>query len=273
MADSKGKGMIDGFASVQALRRAREDRPEADLHDPAVTTLPAPGDAPPPPVGPTPPTAAPTAPAPRSGGTPARIGHTALPTRHELVCYECRYAFAVTGSLDKVFCPKCRTELVTTSITVNDGWSEDVKTVGTIHVAAQATLKQVELIGTDIVIAGDVTQATIKPTRGLSLDTGARVRMSDLDGPVLEIVAGARLKLEDPLICDRLTVHGELTAEIRARGVVTLATGSRFSGILHAAHLVIEDGAALRADLRIAQPAAPSKEATEDAAKEATEDA
>jgi cytoskeletal protein CcmA (bactofilin family) len=264
VSDSKGKGMIDGFASVQALRRARDDRPAPDRHDPATPAVPRANAAH---RSPTPPT--PARPAAPSGGTPARIGHTALPTRHELVCYECRYAFAVTGRLDKVFCPKCRTELVTHSITVDDGWREDVKTVGTIRVVAQATLKQVELIGTDIIIAGDVTEATIKPTRRLSLDTGARVRMGDLDGPELEIVAGARLKLDAPLICGDLTIRGELTAQVRAKGVVTLTESSQFSGSLHAAHLVIEDGAGLRADFRIALPAAPVKKPVQEPAQDA----
>ena len=53
MSDSKGKGMIDGFASVQALRRAREDRPEPDHTDPTGPDVPGSGQTSPrPPVAP-----------------------------------------------------------------------------------------------------------------------------------------------------------------------------------------------------------------------------
>ncbi len=235
MAAHNNSGMIDGFHSVQAAAR----RAAAGGRKP-------PGTAPPPP----PPTAAAKPEAPR------HIGHTVMPTRHDLVCYGCGYAFPVTGRLDKVFCPKCREQLECGDITIEGAWTGDCRTVGTLTVTAGATVTDGTLTATCIAVAGDVRKATLNPTRRLELDTGARIALDAVRELTLGIRSDAELSFDQELRCRDLDVFGNLCARVFTDGTITLHPGSRFSGELHSGHLIVHEGAALRARMHI-QPRPP----------------
>ena len=132
MARSDKPGMIDGFMSVQAVRhqgdRAPDQKPAKDA--PAVEKTEA---------------------SQSDSAQPqkkASIGHTALPSRHELICYSCGYAFVVTGALNKVFCAKCREQLETGDHSIEGEWKQDIRTVGKVHVKQGATVVGATIIAT-----------------------------------------------------------------------------------------------------------------------------
>ncbi len=236
MARSDKPGMIDGFMSVQAVRH-KGDRPP-DKKPPK--DAPAIED---------------TEVSQSDSALPqkqASIGRTALPSRHELICYSCGYAFVIAGSLNKVFCPKCREKLETSDHNIDGMWKEDIRTVGRVHVLQGATVQGATLVATDIVIAGDCTQANLQPTRRIELNTGARVRPDVLDKHQVHVVVGARLMLDAPLRCNTLDIYGELQATAEPTGMVTIHPGGMFRGTLKAEHLVVHDGGGLSASLQIA---------------------
>ncbi len=241
MPPDRTRGMIDGFSSVQAIRR--QDG-VSKKQDPASK----------------PETATPHAPMGEGGGqsrsassagAAAHIGTTAMPTRHELVCYSCGYAFTVTGRLEKLFCSKCRTQLETGSVRIEGNWSEDVKTVGVVEILPQAVVKGATLTGTDIRIAGDVTDATLKPTRRLELADGAQVPLAVLRDQDLWICEGAELRMDGPVYCRNIEIYGLLRADLYPSGSVTIKPGGCLSGSLQSAHLIVEDGGGLLADVRV----------------------
>ena len=243
MPKSDKPGMIDGFMSVQAVRhqdgRKPDDKPPDDKSPPDTKEE-------------TQSTSAQLA-------KKASIGHTALPSRHELVCYSCGYAFVVTGKLSKVFCSKCREELETGDHTIEGEWEKDILTVGRVHVKTGAVVRNATIVATDIVVGGDCTQATLKPTRRVELDTGALLPPGLLDAHPVLVRAGARLSLEAPLRCSDLDIHGELQASAMPKGMVTIHPGGMFRGELKATHLVVHDGGGLSAKLHI-QPEEPKPE-------------
>jgi cytoskeletal protein CcmA (bactofilin family) len=236
MARPDRPGMIDGFMSVQAVRHKGERHP-----DPKSPEAEAPdaktGES-------------------QSGSAQTRkasgIGHTALPSRHELICYACEYGFVVTGSLNKVFCPKCREQLETGDHTIEGEWKQDIRTVGKVHVKPGATVIGATIIATDIVIAGDCTKANLKPTRRIELETGATVPPELLNEHRVRIRAGARLSLTTPLRCKTLDIYGELQATAEPTGLITIHPGGMFRGDLKATHLVVHDGGGMSATVRIA---------------------
>ena len=243
MPKSDKPGMIDGFMSVQAVRhqdgRKPDDKPPDDKSPPDTKEE-------------TQSTSAQLA-------KKASIGHTALPSRHELVCYSCGYAFVVTGKLSKVFCSKCREELETGDHTIEGEWEKDILTVGRVHVKTGAVVRNATIVATDIVVGGDCTQATLKPTRRVELDTGALLPPGLLDEHCVLVRAGARLSLDAPLRCSDLDIHGELQASAAPAGMVTIHPGGMFRGDLKAAHLTVHDGGGLSAKLHI-QPEEPKPE-------------
>ena len=173
MAISSRSGMIDGFSSVQAVRHKGARKP--DTNPPKETAPPSKTEE------------------QRHRSVQSQkvsIGHTALPSRHELVCYSCQYEFVVTGSLDKVFCPKCREQLETGDRTVEGDWKRDILTVGTVHVKNGAKVLGASIIATDIIIGGDCSEANLKPTRQIELETGAVVSPGVLNNHKIIIVTG-----------------------------------------------------------------------------------
>jgi len=242
-------GMIDGYSSVQAIRRL-DGKPTRirTSQDGA-----APGDGAPPP--------------PEVASKQAAFGHTALPTRHDLICYSCGYAFVVTGRLDKVLCPKCKTWLETGDKHIDGAWSGTLKTVGRVYINCGAVVTSSRIIATDIRVSGTCRNSRLEPTRNLELDTGAQVELDKLGGLRIVIIEGAQLMLDEPLRCRSLEVHGELQAEARPADVAVLHSSAYFRGTLYAQRLVVHEGAGLKAFLHIArrEQAAPPAPAVSDA--------
>ncbi len=243
MARSDKPGMIDGFMSVQAVRRSEGRAPE-----------------------PRPPNASPPSDRKEEVGAQASsaykeskraVGHTAMPSRHELVCYSCGYAFVVTGKLSKLFCSKCKEELETGDHTIEGEWTRDIRTVGRVNIKPGAVVKNATIISTDIVIGGDCTNAKLKPSRRIELVTGGRVAPSLLDSHPVLIRPGARIALDSPLRCSDLDIHGELQGEVEPTGLVTIHAGGMLRGKLNAHHLIVHDGGGLNADLHI-EPEPPT---------------
>lgn len=225
-------GMIDGFSSVQAIRRLdgkvvpRVKPPEDSAPDKARATPPAPPK-------------------------PAGFGHTALPTRHDLICYSCGYTFVVTGRLDKVICPKCKTQLETGDKYIDGAWSGTLKTVGRVYINSGATVSSSSIVAMDIRVAGICRNTRLEPTRHLEIDSGAQVELDKLSGQRLVIIEDAKLTFDEPLRCRSLEIRGELQADARPSEGGEIHPGGMFRGTLHAPRLVVHDGAAIKAHLHI----------------------
>jgi len=232
--------MIDGYSSVQAIRRLdgktpRPKPPDGELSAVAtsagVSTEPA-------------------------VGRPVNVAHTALPTRHDLICYACNYRFMVTGRLDKVLCPKCKTQLETGDKHIDGTWSGTIQTVGRVFINSGAVVSSARIVALDIRVAGMCRSTRLEPTRHLELDSGAQVELDKLSKLKIVILESASLCLDEPLRCRTLEVFGELQAEARPSEQAVLHPASTFRGTLHSPRLIVYEGAALKAYLHISPPRA-----------------
>ena len=232
--NDKEPTLIDGFASVQAIKRSgRSPSAPARLRHSA-TSLPAPGERP-----------RDSPPTPIAGV--AKIGHTAVRHKHDMVCYACNYAFTVSGKVHFSFCPKCKQQLNMSDEVVSGNWTDAVKTMGTIEVAAGAVVRGALLLAQNIVVAGDVTQATLQVSRRLELADGAQIDWRRITMQTLVIRAGAAFSFEAPLTCRSADIAGTLQAELRADERIILRATSCFEGELYSPCLQVEDGASIRA--------------------------
>lgn len=236
----KDPKVIDGFSSVQAVKRTGRTQSDAKLRH-SSTRLPEAEARTKAKEKP-----APAAAAPNAG---AKIGHTAIPLKHEMVCYECLYAFTVSGKVHYAFCPKCKRNLDMSDHTLEGEWTTDVRTMGSIEIKPGCTVSGVLLLAQVIVVAGDVSGATLQATRRIELAPGGRVSWAKATMKDLLVRPGSELILQDPLLARTIDIAGSLSGHVRAEDLTTIRATGIFQGELYSPRLRVEDGAAIRATL------------------------
>jgi hypothetical protein len=224
---------MDGLSVVRAMRHAKE----AGHEKPAPSAPAEPPPAKPPP----------------GDGKAARIGRTALPTKHEIICYECGYAFQSTGHVHNLRCSKCKKLLDQADYTIDTECREPVRTTGNIRLAASGVLISGALVGRDVTLAGRIEGGTVKANRRLELEAGAVFDPDLLTAPDLKIGCGLSLTLKGKKMYRHVEVCGELDAQLAASGVVTVRAGGHLKGLLLGHHLVVEEGGGLTAQVEIGE--------------------
>ncbi len=250
MARADKNGMIDGYMAVQSVRRSSGRQQERDHTD-------APEKGTPPP---------PAEPAASAGNKPHGFGHTALPTKHEIHCYACGYHFKVTGSLERLLCPKCKEQLHSGDKTICGPYSGTIQTVGTVTIHSGASVTDSTITASVIRIAGECKKTQLHPGLRVELETGAGVDSAQLDAVDVVIPAHQNVTLETELYCKSLQLMGTLRATVRARECVQIHNAAAFHGKIQSPSLIVEEGAALRAELYI-KPETPHSNTTKDQAK------
>jgi cytoskeletal protein CcmA (bactofilin family) len=223
--------VIDGFSSIQAVRRSGKESPEVRTR-PSRSKLPASradhadeGDRP----------------------AKAKIGHTALPTRHDIVCYECGYEHTITGRIHNAFCPKCHQELETGDVVVEAETDRTIKTVGAVEVKAGGVLRNASVIASQLVLAGTVENSVVNIGDRLVIHKGAKVDLHQVKYRNLVIAAGAKFTYRKKISCRNVTIDGELRGKLHPSGVARIRAGGLLRGEIHSQHLIVEDGGGLKA--------------------------
>jgi cytoskeletal protein CcmA (bactofilin family) len=226
---------VDGLSLVRAVRHAR-----AGDHEPRPPASPPPERTEPPHDA--------------SGERAARIGRTAMPTRNEIHCYECGYAFQSTGRMQSLLCPKCRRALDQADYTIEGESATSVRTTGNIRLAAGGVLKSGTLVARDISLAGAVEGGSVKAHRRLTIEPGATFDPDVLSCRDLTVLSGARMKFAGKRNFRSVEVSGELEGHLAVDGPIYVRAGGHLKGRLEGAHLIVEDGGGLTADVEIMPP-------------------
>ncbi len=241
MARADKNGMIDGYMAVQSVRRSSGRQQERDHTDPSEAAHQSSPEQ-----------------QPSQANKPQGFGHTALPTRHQIHCYACGYQFHVTGSLDRLLCPKCREQLHTGDKTICGPFSGTIQTVGSVTIHSGASVTDSTITATVIRIAGECRKTRLQPGLRVELETGARIDSAKLDAVDVVISSNQNVTIDTELYCKSLQLMGTLRADVRAREQVEIQSDAVFHGTLASPRLVVEDGAALRATLHI-KPHTPQR--------------
>lgn len=237
MVSPKKSGEVDGFDLVRAVRHVKDQG-----KDPSVR---APGPEKPAPASTSPP-----------GGRVAKVRQTAIPTKTEIVCYECGYTFPIAGKVQTLYCPKCRTILEKGDVSITGDHSEPVKTTGRVVVEPEGRVRDTEIIAREIVVRGGVERAMLRGYQKVILDAGAKVPWGCLQTPLLVVAAGADHTYAEPVEAERVEIAGTFTATLRASRVAVKA-GGHLRGRVVTPHLSVEDGGGLTASLEVVPEAEP----------------
>jgi len=239
----KRPNVIDGFASVQAVRRAGKRSATARTR-PSRTKLPvleedgkarAAGKA------------------KETGG--ARIGQTAMPQKHDIVCYECAYTFVLSGKIGNTICPKCHKALNVGDHKIAKKAKLTVKTIGSVEVTPEGELSAgSSIVARRVVIAGNVSQAAIECTGKVELCQGAELDVKKISFKDLLVRPGSKITITRKLKCRDLEVLGDLDANINVTGTATVKAGGTLRGEISTPHLVVEDGGGLNASVSAGVP-------------------
>lgn len=226
--------VIDGFSSVQAVRRAGRNKQDPRFGK-SRTSLPgAPRDA-----------------KPASKTPRGKIGHTVIPDTYEIVCYECGYTFSMRGQLRKTYCPKCRKTLVVDEQIIDTAWSGRVKTIGTVQVRDGGRLTDAHVVVGDLILDGRIENSTVKICRRLELGSHASGDIAKIDTRDILIRADAKVSYREKLACQNFIVEGDFRGHIEVRGLVTVMPGAFLQGRVKAARLLLHEGGGLKATVKI----------------------
>ena len=239
MADFKRASVIDGLSSVRAASRSGKNTKTPRLRA-SRTTLPIldqDGNKK-------------EKEQPQSAGK-ARIGHTAVPPRHEITCYECTYFFVVTGRLDRVICPKCHKSLCTRDYVIDKAQVLNVKTVGAVKIEVNGEVtKGSHISAREIVIAGKAENGKIDCAGTIKLSGNCRLDVQNISFRDISVLEDCRVSLTRKLNCRNMEVSGQIRARITATGIVTVRRGGFLLGEVTTQGLEVEDGGGLNAKIR-----------------------
>ena len=190
----------------------------------------------------------------------ATVGHTALPPRQHIRCFECGYEFNLTGRQHSTYCPKCRTTLDLAGYTIDAECRETLKTLGKIRVTPRGSVSSATLMATDMDLQGKVSACNVTVFRLLTVFPGASFVRHEIKTVDLRIEPGTGFSLRKESAFRNVDLAGTLNTNLYSTGVVTLRSTSEFKGEIHGAHLVVEDGAVVQGSFDIRPEALPEVE-------------
>lgn len=231
MAKRNKTKIVDGYTTLRAAQR----HVQQDHAPPRPASDAAPASTPP----------------PKSSATIGRIGHTALPTKYEIVCYACDFEFKMTGKTGNTLCPRCKKKLDLGDHTVNEVFEGEIVTAGKVHLTAGAVLSGGRIVANDIRLEGTVKSGELKAHKTLELVAGASIPEKGVVARHLRIAAGMQMTFKKPVTFKDVEVAGELDADLTATGLVTIKPGGHLLGRLHTGHLAVEEGGGLSADVNV----------------------
>ena len=246
--------VIDGFASVQALKRvSARSAIKQRVHDSDGVELPEQE-----PVADGAGTANAAAPFVKAA---ARV---AVPTKRLVICYACGYSHTASGQMHNPYCPKCKTKLNAENVTVNGKRTEDILTIGNVVILPEAELAPgLSITGQNIILDGDATSlASLTATELIELRTNAKFNGETLHNRTGKVVIAAdhAVALETPFTCNELEVRGMLNAKVSVTQSAHLYEGSLLEGSFHGPILCVDDGAGLIADVDLSPLYRPEPE-------------
>ncbi len=238
MTRAKSPTVIGGLASVRAVRRADSSGHAQKFKTrPSQTTLPKEDKA--------------AIEQKKRNSIAARARKTAMPAKHEMLCYECAYPFVIHGVIRNVICPKCHLTLCADDIIINAEWENDIKTVSNVTIKKDGILKPCDIVARDITIAGNAKLASMQIGRLLTIEKNGQLDFKKISFKDLSIKSNAKISVKNKLTCNNIEIEGTIKSDITAKGIVIIKPGGLLQGNLKTSHLIVEDGGGLKANLKI----------------------
>lgn len=192
------------------------------------------------------------------------IGRTVMPTKNEVVCYSCGFGFVMRGRAETTQCPKCGARLSLKDETITGACSEELITAGKVRLTKSAILDGGKIVANDVIIEGLVKSGSVQAYKTMELAAGATIPEEFFVAKNLRIGAHASFDFQGAMKFHDVDILGELKANLKATGIVTIHAGGHLLGSLQTDHLLVEEGGGLNADVRVEPPPEEAEEEEEE---------
>jgi cytoskeletal protein CcmA (bactofilin family)/DNA-directed RNA polymerase subunit RPC12/RpoP len=166
-----------------------------------------------------------------------------------VICFECGTELDVPASAQSTMCKRCGRYVDLHDYRITHAVAKNFKTKGAFVIEPKGYVFNTETIAGDITIKGKF-HGKLTAERSLTIYSSADIKGS-LTIARLIIPAENFFRWRDHLNVNSAEIAGELVANLRAVGTITLKSSARMFGDLEAGGLVIEDGAVVLGTMRI----------------------
>jgi len=166
-----------------------------------------------------------------------------------VTCFQCGTILAVPPAAESTMCKRCSTHIDLRDYNINQAVSKNFRTHGSFVVGEKGYVFNTEAEVGDAVIKGRFL-GKLHAHRSLTLHAPEHFKGS-FKAELLIVPEAALLIWKSPLEVRSVEVAGELVADVRIPGVLTLRSTGRLFGDVEAAELVVEPGAVLVGNVRV----------------------
>ena len=166
-----------------------------------------------------------------------------------ITCFECGAELNVPTHADSTMCKRCSRYVDLHDYKIAQAIAKNFKTKGRFEVEKKGYVFNTNTIAGEAVIRGKF-HGKLVAERSLTIFSTADIKGS-LTAAHLIIPAENHFRWTDVLHAGSAEIAGELAANLRATGTVTLKSTARFFGNLETANLVVETGAVVVGNLSI----------------------
>jgi cytoskeletal protein CcmA (bactofilin family)/DNA-directed RNA polymerase subunit RPC12/RpoP len=166
-----------------------------------------------------------------------------------VICFECGTQLDVPPSAKSTMCKRCGRYVDLHSYRITNAVAKNFKTKGALVIEPKGCIFNTETIAGDITIKGQF-HGKLTAERSLTIYSGADIKGSFTTARLI-IPAESFFRWRDPINVSSAEIAGELTANLRAIGTITLKSTARMFGDLEAGGLVTEDGAVVVGKMRV----------------------
>ena len=214
------KEMVDGYTALKAIRDAQ----------------------PSPPTGPGEASLSPENHQPDGDSMGTRIGKTVLPPENRIVCYECGYEFRMAGKTQRLACAKCHLLLDTGDHVIDQVWTEDLKTVGTVTISDGGVLTSSTIIANDVVLnGGEIKGGRVSAVKSLVLGSSRVDGLAYIQARDLTVLEGVDASIDSRLRYRKVELLGLLTTQLIVEEQLVIRSTGGFSGAARTPSLIVED--------------------------------
>jgi cytoskeletal protein CcmA (bactofilin family) len=173
-----------------------------------------------------------------------------MPTRHEIVCYECGFVFHQAGRIQAAVCAKCHAKLSFLDVTIKREWEDIIHTAGTVTIAPEGIITGGEIVAGKVVLQGQVKGGMVKAMKSLTLSPGVTYNEKHTQTRDLILQAGAELTLKQPATFRDAEVAGRIEGNLVFQGRLLIHSGGSVYGEIQVQHLAVEEGGGLCAEVK-----------------------
>ena len=185
---------------------------------------------------------------------PAKKAAEPAPERRRIKCSDCGTELEVPPTAQSTMCKRCGRYMDLNDYRIANAVSKNFKTKGTFAIEPTGYVFNTEAFVGDAIIKGRFLGKLVAEG-SLTIHSTAEIKGSFTAGRLI-IPAASQFRWKEPIKVGSAEIAGELAANLRAEGTITLKATGRMFGDLESGGLVVEEGAIVVGHAKIGLKAA-----------------